>query len=270
MEAWAPEWWWLAYLALGLAVGFLAGMLGIGGGVVLVPLLAFLFKAQHFPEDRLLHLTLGTSLASIAFTSLSSVRAHHQRYTVLWPLVRASTPGVIMGTVVGIFLANWMSSTVLAAIFTAFVCYASIQLLLDRKPVPTRTLPGKGGMLAAGFGVGALSSLVGVAGGIITIPLMNMCNVPMINCIGTAAAIGLPISVAGAIGYVIAGLDKSHLPAWSLGYVYLPALVGIVVGTFVTVPAGARAAHGMPVTVLKRIFAVVLLVLAGKMLYSMI
>jgi uncharacterized membrane protein YfcA len=270
VDAWSPEWWWLAYLTLGLVVGLLAGLLGIGGGVVIVPLLVFLFTAHHFPEDRIVHLALGTSLTSIVFTNLSSVRAHHLRGAVRWDILRAIAPGVIAGTLLGPFFADRLSSRYLAIIFTVFVFFSSIQMLLDRKPKLSRQLPGKAGMSVAGFAIGGLSSLVGVGGGILTIPLMTMSEVPMINCIATSAAIGLPISLAGAVGYVIAGLDKTHLPPLSLGYVYIPALAGLVLGSFVTVPMGARMAHGMPAQLLKRIFVVIMLVLAAKMLYSLV
>jgi uncharacterized protein len=270
LDAWSPEWWWLAYLALGLLVGFLAGLLGIGGGVVIVPLLVFLFTAHHFPEDRVVHLALGTSLTSIVFTNLSSVRAHHLRGAVRWDIVHAIAPGVIAGTLLGTVFADRLSSRYLAIIFTVFVFCSSIQMLLGRTPKPSRRLPGKVGMSLAGFTIGALSSLVGVGGGILTIPLMTMSNVAMINCIATSAAIGLPISLAGALGYIVTGLDKNHLPPLSLGYVYIPALVGLVLGSFVTVPLGARLAHGMPPQFLKRVFVIVMLILAAKMLYSLI
>jgi uncharacterized membrane protein YfcA len=140
---------------------------------------------------------------------------------------------------------------------------------LDIKPAPTRQLPGWMGMTAAALLVGALSSLIGVGGGFLAIPLLTMCNVPMLNAIGTSAAIGLPLALSGTLGYIYTGLGKDHLPALSLGYVYLPALAGIVIGTFVTVPYGARAAHRVPITTLKRIFSVVLIVLATKMLASL-
>lgn len=270
MDAWLPEWWWLAYLALGLLVGCFAGLLGIGGGVVIVPLLVFLFTAHHFPDDRVVHLALGTSLTSIVFTNLSSVRAHHLRGAVRWDILRGIAPGVIAGTLLGTVFADRLSSRYLAIIFTVFVFCSSIQMLLDRKPKQSRQLPGKVGMSVAGFTVGALSSLVGVGGGILTIPLMTMSNVPMINCIATSAAIGLPISLAGALGYIVTGLDKSHLPPLSLGYVYIPALAGLVLGSFITVPLGARLAHGMPPQLLKRIFVVITLILAAKMLYSLV
>jgi uncharacterized membrane protein YfcA len=270
LHAWSPEWWWLAYLALGLVVGFFAGMLGIGGGVIIVPLLVFLFAAQHFQPERVLHLALGTSLASIVFTNLSSVRAHHLRGGVRWDIVRAATPAIIAGTLVGTAFADRMSSRYLAIIFTVFVFFSSLQMWVDSKPVATRTLPGRFGLSTAGFAVGALCSLVGVGGGILVIPLMTICNVPMINAIGTSAAIGLPISIGGALGYIITGLGQTGLPPLSLGYVYIPALVALVAASFVTVPLGAHVAHRTRVIVLRRIFAVVLFMLATRMLLSLV
>jgi len=270
VEAFTPDWWWPAYLALGLLVGLFAGMLGIGGGVIIVPLLVFMFTRQQFPADRVVHLALGTSIASIMFTALSSVRAHHLRGAVRWDVVRQAGPWIVAGTLLGTVFADRLSSRYLALIFTAFVLYSSVQLLLDRKPKPTRQLPGAVGVGATALLIGALSSLVGVAGGVILLPLMTLCNVPLLTAIGTTAALGLPLATAGTAGYVVTGLNKSHLPPLSLGYVYLPALAGLVAGTFTTVPLGARLAHSMPLGLLKRIFAIVLLVLAVKMLTSLI
>jgi uncharacterized membrane protein YfcA len=269
VEAFSPDWWWLAYLALGLLVGLFAGMLGIGGGVIIVPLLVSLFTEQHFPTDRVLHLALGTSIASIVFTGLSSVRAHHVRGVVRWDIVRRAGPWIVAGSLLGTLFAERLSSRYLALIFTAFVLYSSAQLLRRHNPKPTRQLPGGLGMSVIALLIGGMSSLVGVAGGVIMLPLMTMCNVPMLTAIGTTAALGVPLSLAGAAGYIAAGLDKSHLPPLSLGYVYLPALAGLLVGTVVTVPFGARLAHGMRVELLRKIFAVVLLVLAAKMLWSL-
>jgi uncharacterized membrane protein YfcA len=244
-------------------------MLGIGGGVVIVPLLVFLFNAQHLPADRVLHLALGTSLASIVFTNLSSVRAHHAHQAVRWDIVRATAPGIILGTLFGTVLAEYLSSRYLGIVFTVFVLFSSAQLLLDRKPKPSRHLPGPVGLWIAAAAVGVLCSLVGVAGGILIVPLLATCNIPMRNCIGTSAAIGLPISVAGAAGYIATGLTKGHLPPYSIGYVYIPALSGLVLGTFVTVPFGARLAHSMPVARLKQIFAIMLSILAIKMVIGL-
>jgi uncharacterized protein len=261
--------WWIAYLLMGLFVGFFAGLLGIGGGIMLVTLMVFMFTAQGFPADRVVHVALGTSLASIVFTSISSLRAHHHHGAVRWEIFRLATPGLVIGTLLGTLVADILQSRYLAIFFVAFVYYSSAQMFLNAKPAPSRKLPGPAGMSVATTGIGVVSSLVGAGGGVLTIPLMMMCNVPLRHAIGTSAALGLPIALAGAAGYAGNGLGQDHLPPWSIGYVYLPALIGIVIGTFVTVPAGARAAHTMPVNRLKRIFAVILFILASKMLWTL-
>lgn len=261
--------WWLAYLLMGLFVGPFAGMLGIGGGVMLVPLLVFAFAAQAFPADRIVHLALGTSLTTIIFTSVASLRAHHRHGAVRWDIVRAMALALALGVLLGTLVADQISSRYLAIFFVAFVYYSASQLFLNIKPRPSRQLPGPGGLSVAGVIVGAVSSWVGAGGGVMTIPLMSMCNVPIRNAIGTSAALGFPIALAGAVGYVATGLDKDYLPALSLGYIYLPALAGVVVGALVTVSYGARLAHTMPVTLLKRIFAVILFILATRMLWTL-
>ena len=262
--------WWIIYLLMGLFVGFFAGLLGIGGGLILVTLMVYLFTLQGFPADRLLHLALGTSITSIVFTSISSLRAHHKHGAVRWDILRLATPGLVVGTLLGTVVADQLKSKYLAIFFVIFVYYSAVRMFANAKPKPTRQLPGKGGMTAVALIVGIISSLVGVGGGVLTIPLMSLCNVPMRQAIGTSAALGLPIALAGTVGFIVMGLGKDHLPALSLGYVYLPALAGIVIGTFVTVPWGARMAHIMPVTRLKQIFAVILFILATRMLWSLI
>ena len=261
--------WWIVYLLMGLFVGFFAGLLGIGGGLILVTLMVYMFTVQEFPADRLLHLALGTSIASIVFTSISSLRAHHKHGAVRWDILRMAVPGLIAGTLFGTFVADQLKSKYLAIFFVIFVYYSAVQMFANVKPKPTRQLPGKVGMTVVAIIVGIVSSLVGVGGGVMTIPLMSLCNVPMRQTIGTSAALGLPIAIAGTVGFIVTGLGKDHLPPLSVGYVYLPALVGIVIGTFVTVPWGAKAAHTLPVTTLKKIFAVILFILATKMLWSL-
>jgi len=255
-------------LLLGLFVGLFAGMLGIGGGMLLVPLLVFMFSAQNFPDERILHLALGTALTTIVFTSLSSIRAHQLRGAVRWDIVRRAAAGLVIGSLLGALVAGWLDSRYLAIVFVIFVSYSATQMLLDVKPKPSRQLPGPAGMAGGSGVVGVISGLVGAGGGVVSIPLMVMCNVHMRNAVGTSAALGFPIALAGAAGYIYTGLGQAQLPSMSLGYVYLPALVGIVIGTFVTVPVGARLAHSMPVTRLKRIFAFILFALAAKMLWS--
>ena len=262
--------WWIVYLLMGLFVGFFAGLLGIGGGLILVTLMVYLFTVQGFPEDRLLHLALGTSIASIVFTSISSLRAHHKHGAVRWDIVRMAVPGLVVGTLLGTVVADQLKSKYLAIFFVIFVYYSAVQMFANVKPKPSRQLPGKTGMTVVTVIVGIVSSFVGVGGGVMTIPLMSLCNVPMRQTIGTSAALGLPIAIAGTVGFIFTGLGKDHLPALSVGYVYLPALVGIVIGTFVTVPWGAKMAHTMPVTRLKKIFAVILFILATKMLWSLL
>jgi uncharacterized membrane protein YfcA len=261
--------WWIVYLLMGLGVGFFAGMLGLGGGVVLVPLMVFLFGAQRFPEDHIVQLALGTSLTSIIFTSISGLRAHHRRGAVRWDIVRDAAPGLVLGTLLGTLIAERLPARYLAIVFVVFVSYSAVQLFRDVKPKPSRTLPGRPGMWAAAGMIGLISSLAGAGGGIVTIPLMIMCNVPIRSAIGTSSALLLPIAGAGAVGYIWTGLGKDHMPPLSLGYVYLPALVGIVVGTLITVPWGAMAAHNMPVSRLKKIFALIVFVLAAKMLLDL-
>lgn len=260
--------WWIGYLLLGLFVGLFAGMLGIGGGPMLVPLMVIMFSAQQFPEDRMLHLALGTSLATIVFTSLSSIRAHHKRDAVRWDIFRNAALGLVSGAILGAFLADWLNSRYLAIVFVIFVSYSAVQLMRDSKPKATRQLPGRTGMASASGVIGIFSSMVGAGGGVVTIPLMVTCNVPMRNAVGTSPALGLPIALAGAAGYIYSGLGEDYLPPLSLGYVYLPALIGIVAGTFITVPLGAKLAHSMPVSLLKRSLAIILFVLAARMLWS--
>jgi uncharacterized protein len=261
--------WWLVYLLMGLFVGFFAGMLGIGGGLILVTLMVLLFSRQGFPADRILHIALGTALTSIVFTSISSLRAHHRHGAVRWDIVKMATPGLVAGTLLGAIAADRMASKYLTIFFVAFVYCAAVQMFVDMKPKPTRTLPRRAGLSVAAIITGIVSSLVGAGGGLLSIPLMTMCNVPMRNAVGTSAALGLPIAIAGTAGYVYTGLGQEHLPPLTLGYVYVPALVGIVIGTFVTVPAGAKAAHTMPVPRLKKIFAVILFLMATKMLWTL-
>ena len=261
--------WWIVYLLMGLFVGWFAGLLGIGGGLILVTLMVYLFTVQGFPEDRILHIALGTSIASIVFTSISSLRAHHRHGAVRWDIVRAAVPGLIMGTLLGTVVADSLKSKYLAIFFVIFVYYSAVQMFLNAKPKPSRQLPGKVGLSLAAVIVGIVSALVGVGGGVMTIPLMSLCNVPMRNAIGTSAALGLPIAIAGAAGFIATGIGKDHLPPYSVGYVYVPALIGIVIGTLVTVPWGARMAHSMPVPRLKKIFAVILFILATRMLWTL-
>lgn len=261
---------WIAgYLALGSVAGFFAGLLGVGGGAIMVPVLALMFAAQGFPEAHLMHLALGTSMAAIVFTSISSLHAHHRHGAVLWPIVLAIAPGILIGTFAGAQLASRVPTRPLAIFFTVFMSYVAFQMLANIKPKPSRQLPGQLGMFFVGNGIGAISALVAIGGGSLSVPFMTWCNVKMHNAIGTSAAIGLPIALAGTAGYLLGGTAATGLPASSVGYVYLPALAACVAMSMLTAPLGARAAHKLPVATLKKIFAGVILLLLAKMLHGL-
>ncbi|TMH62611.1 MAG: sulfite exporter TauE/SafE family protein [Betaproteobacteria bacterium] len=257
---------WAAYLGIGVLVGFAAGLLGIGGGVVMVPLLVLVFSAHGLPSEHILHLALGTAIAAIVFTSIASMRAHHAHGAVDWRIARAMSPGMLVGSFAAALLAGSIPTRPLAVLFTALVIYAATQILLDIKPATTRDLPGPAGMFAAGAAIGALSSLLAAGGAFLTIPFLAWCKVPLRRAIGTAAANGLPIALAGTAGYVLHGLRVPGLPAPSLGYVYLPALGLVVATSMLAAPLGARLAHRLPVKQLRVVFAVLLYVFALRML----
>ena len=257
-----------AYVGLGLVVGFVAGLLGVGGGLIIVPVMILLLQAQGLAAGIEPQVALGTSLASILFTSLSSVRAHHRHGAVEWPLVRAIAPGILAGTLIGALLAAQVSAFVLKLFFVAFLVYAAAQMWFEFRPAPHRGLPGRARTTAAGGVIGAVSSWVGIGGGTLSVPFMLWHNVPLHRAIATSAAIGFPIAVAGAAGYVLGGQGAAGLPAGSWGFVYLPALAGIVVGSVLTAPLGARTAHRLPVRPLKRIFALLLVTLAARMAWT--
>ena len=261
--------WWLSYPVLGAVVGFVAGLLGVGGGGIMVPILTTLFLAQGFALAQVVHMALGTSMAAIVLTSISSLRAHHAHGAVHWGVVRRITPGILVGTFAGTFIASRVDTAGLAIFFAVFMAYMSIQMLLNIKPKPSRELPGLAGMTAVGLGIGGVSALVAIGGGSLTVPFLTWCSVPAHRAIGTSAALGLPIALAGAIGYVVMGWGHPGLPPYSLGYVYLPAVIGVSAVSYFTAPLGAALAHRLPVRTLKRIFALVLLALLAKMLHSL-
>lgn len=258
----------VGYVLLGLGAGFVAGLLGVGGGLIIVPILVWLLEVQGL-ADNAMHYALGTSLASILFTSISSLRAHHARGAVEWCTVRRITPGILLGTFVGAALAARLSPVPLKIFFVVFLFYAALQMWWNFKPTAHRQLPGMAGMFGAGSGIGAVSSWVGIGGGSLSVPFQLWCNVPLHRAIGTSAAIGLPIAAAGAAGYALNGPAGTAIPG-TLGYIHLTALACIALGSISTAPLGARAAHALPVGRLKRIFALFLFVLAIRMAWSLL
>ena len=261
------EWWW-AYLALGAFVGFFGGLLGIGGGSATVPVLAFVFAAKGFAPQHVVHLALGTGIATIIFTSASSLLSHHRRGAVNWSIMLRMMPGVVAGTFGGGFVAGWLDPRLLTVAFTLLIYYLSIQMMIDSEPAPSGSLPGAVAMSLVGAGIGFLSSLSATGGASLTVPFLVKRNIRVHEAIGTAATVGWPLAVAGTLGYVLAGVGKPELPEWSVGFVYLPALAWIVAASMAMAPLGARIAHRTPGKSLKRIFAVVLFLLATNMLVS--
>jgi len=257
---------YLLYLLLGIVAGVAAGLLGIGGGLIIVPVLVFIFQQQQFSGEVIVHLAVGTSLATIVLTSISSVRSHHRHGAVLWPVFGRLVPGIIVGALLGAAIADEMPTRVLKWVFAVFELTVATQMLLAYRPNPQRGLPGWPGLSLTGTLIGAVSAIVGIGGGTMTVPFLVWCNVAMRKAVATAAACGLPIAVAGAAGFIINGWAEPALPAYSSGYVYWPAFIGIVATSVLFAPLGARLAHRLPAAQLKRIFALLLYALGIRML----
>ena len=255
--------------ALGIGTGFLAGLLGVGGGMIMVPFLTYILSHRDVSPDLAVKMAIATSMATIIFTSISSVRAHQKRGAVRWDLVRRLAPGIVIGSIIGsLGVFSLLKGSSLAIVFAVFVGFSATQMFLDRKPKPTRQMPGTAGQLGAGGFIGFLSGLVGAGGGFISVPFMTWCNVPIHNAVATSAALGFPIAVANVAGYVIAGQSVQSLPPSSFGYIWLPGLVVIAIFSVIMAPLGAKAAHALPVARLKRVFASILYALAAYMLYK--
>jgi uncharacterized membrane protein YfcA len=254
---------------LGLGAGFLAGLLGVGGGMVMVPFITLILSNRSVSPDLAVKMAIATSMATIIFTSLSSVRAHHRRGAVRWDIVQRLAPGIVIGSMIGsLGVFALLKGAYLAIFFGLFVGFSATQMFLDKKPQPTRQMPGTAGQLAAGGFIGFISGLVGAGGGFISVPFMTWCNIAIHNAVATSSALGFPIAVANALGYVISGQGVAELPAGSFGYIWLPALGVIATCSVLTAPLGARTAHRLPVARLKRVFACILFSLAGYMLYK--
>ncbi len=256
----------LLYPLAGALVGVIAGLFGVGGGLVIVPLLVFIFHGQGMAPALMMHLAIGTSLATIMVTSLSSVRAHHRYGAVLWPVFRRLAPGIVAGTLLGAYIVDQLPNTTLRIIFGVFALLVAAQMGFGVKAAPHRRLPGWVGMSIAGAVIGKVSAIIGIGGGTLTVPFLAWCNVGMRQAVATSAACGLPIAVAGTIGFVIAGWNAAPLPAWSTGYIYWPAFAGIAAASVVFAPLGAKLAHTLPAEKLKRYFALLLAFLGVGML----
>lgn len=260
--------WIMAFAGLGAFAGFMAGLLGVGGGGIMVPLLTTIFLAQGIVADNVVHLALGTSMATIVTTSFSSMRAHQKNNAVLWAVVKSMAPGVLAGTFLATFIAARIPSLYLAMFFAIFMGYVSIQMFLNKKPKPSQQPASQAELLVVGTGIGAISALVSIGGGSLTVPYLSWRNVDIKKAIGTSAAMGLPISMAGATGYLLNHDASLALIPHTIGFVYWPAVLIMSLLSFFTAPLGAKLAHRLPVAILKKVFGGLLMVLSLKMLSS--
>ena len=245
------------FLLLGTIVGFMAGLLGIGGGGIMVPVLTSLFLAMGMPVEKVVHLSLGTSMSAIVVTSIASLRAHHSRGAVLWEYVRGMSPGILVGTFLATYMVAILSSLALAVFFSLFMGFIALKMFIDEKPNQLLKPTGKKHLFAMGSGIGAVSALVSIGGGSLTVPYLVSRNISIKKAIGTSAAIGLPISLAGTLGYVINGWQNTSLDDYVLGFVFLPAVLLISLTSFICAPLGAKMAHQLPVSTLKKTLSLI-------------
>uniref|UniRef100_UPI0028A620F6 sulfite exporter TauE/SafE family protein n=2 Tax=unclassified Massilia TaxID=2609279 RepID=UPI0028A620F6 len=218
----------LALLAMGCFGGFAAGLLGVGGGMILVPFMTMILTARGVPDELVVHMAIATSLGTIMFTSLSSVRAHHKHGAVVWRIVKLLAPGILIGSTVGPWIGKQMNTATLSMFFGVFVAFSATQMLVNKKPAAARDLPKAPGMFAAGGVIGVLAGLVGAGGGFVSVPFMTWCGVRIHNAVATSAALGFPIALAGTLANIVYGWGEPGLPDYSLGFIYVPALLIIV------------------------------------------
>jgi uncharacterized membrane protein YfcA len=256
---------WLEFALTGIFAGFLAGYLGIGGGLILVPVLSWIFSRDPATAGVAVQMAVATSLATMLFSSLSSILAHHRRGAILWPLVKLLMPGLLAGALIGTVIADMISSSSLGKVFGIFAVIVGLQLLLSRSTqAHNRPLPGSIQSSGVGFSIGAISSLLGIGGGSMTVPWLLWHGQQTRHAIATAAACGYPIAVAGTLGFVLLGGNNTG--AATLGYVNMQALLGVSVFSVLGAPLGVAAIHRSKPLFAKRVFAVFLLVVAAKML----
>jgi len=255
----------LYYILLGSVAGTLAGLLGVGGGLVIVPVLVYLFQQQGFAPEVLTHMAVGTSLGTIVLTSISSIRAHHAHGAVQWAVFKQLVVGIVMGSLLGAVLANFIHGPWLQVMIGIFALVVAVQMGFEIKPQARRPLPGARGMFASGGLIGSISALFGIGGGSVTMPLLTRFSVPAQQAVATSAACGLPIAIAGSLGFIATGWGQAQLPALSFGYIYLPAFLGVVLSSTLFAILGARWAHQVSASTLKKIFALLLLAIGLRL-----
>ncbi|MCG8668116.1 MAG: sulfite exporter TauE/SafE family protein [Pseudomonadales bacterium] len=256
----------LIFPLLGVVAGLIAGLLGVGGGIVIVPVLIFTFQLLQFSEQVLTHMAVGTSLATIIITSFGSVKQHHAKGAVRWDIFKSLAVGLAIGAFAGAEVADLLNGRILQILFGGFALLIAMQMALGLAPNARRGLPNQVGLMASGGVIGVASAVFGIGGGSLTVPFLTLCNVKMQEAVGTSSAGGMPIAIAGAIGFVLAGWGVQTLPSFSVGYIYLPALLGIGITSIIFSQVGAKLAHRLPATTLKRCFAVILVFVGIKLI----
>lgn len=254
------------YALTGIFSGLIGGMVGLSGGIIIVPVLHFLFIQQGFSSSILMQLAVTTSLATIIITSLAATYVHHKKNAVSWPTVNRLAPGLLIGACLGAILADSVSSHVLRITFGVFEILVAIQIWMDFKPKAHAALPSTSGLVGSGVGIGLFSTLMGIGGGSLTVPFLLWCNVNIRNAVAVSSACGFPIAITATTALIIAGWGNQNVPTPSLGYLYWPAALIISVMTLFSAPLGARLAHYLPVPILKRVFAIVLVIVGSRML----
>jgi uncharacterized membrane protein YfcA len=257
---------WIDYALIGMLAGFFAGYLGIGGGLILVPALTWLFISDPATAGQAVHMAVATSLSTMLITSMSSTLAHHRRRAILWPIALSLSPGLVAGAVAGALLAVRLSTGMLATVFGVYAALAGLQLLSGREAKGHKPLPGHIGNSMTGLAIGTISSLVGIGGGSLTVPWLLWHGRQVQQTIATAAACGYPIALAGTISFVILGQQNTELDSAS-GYVHLPAFLGVVLFSTMAAPLGAAAVHNSPPLLVRRIFGAFMLLVAWKMIF---
>lgn len=255
-----------SYAALGAFVGIMAGLLGVGGGLIIVPVLVYLWQSQALAGEQVVQLAIGTSLATIVLTSLSSVWSHHRHGSVQWPIFWRLVPGIVLGAWLGAAIATQLPGTALKRLFGVFELLMAAQMAFALRPATHRRLPGVLGAGLAGTVIGSVAAIVGIGGGVLTVPFLTWCNVRIQQAVATSAACGLPIAIGGTLAYVVLGWGHAQLPPGAAGYVYGPALLGIAVTSMLFAPLGAALSRRLSTPMLKRVFAAFLVVLGLWML----
>ncbi|QSE50431.1 sulfite exporter TauE/SafE family protein [Shewanella putrefaciens] len=255
-------------LALGAFVGFMAGLLGIGGGLIVVPALLYILPSVGISSSQLPHIAIATSLAAIILTSISSARAHHKRGNIPWSLFKSMLPGLVLGALASGFIVERIPADTLQRGFAIFVILMTIQMVYPFKTESNRQLPNAFVLFIASAFIAVLAGLTGIGGGILVVPFLTFYGLQMRQAVGFSAAMGFLISLSGSFGYIIAGMDAPELPYGTVGFIYLPALFGLIITSIFMAPVGVKAASTLPTPVLKKIFALLLLCVGLKLILA--